>query len=117
VEGDEDAVNPAREGTKAALRYVLDVPAEGTRKIRLRLNDRKPARGHEIAEAFDETLRLRRREADEFYATILPATLSDDASRVARQALAGLLWSKQYYHYVVRDWLAVDPSQPPPPAG
>ena len=117
VEGDEDAVNPAREGTKAALRYVLDVPAGGTRTIRLRLNDRKTARGHNVAEAFDETLRLRRREADEFYATILPATLSDDASRVARQALAGLLWSKQYYHYVVRDWLAGDPSQPPPPAG
>jgi len=65
---------------------------------------------------FDETFATRTREADDFYRSILPGTLSDDETRVARQAFAGLLWSKQYYHYVVKDWLGGDPSQPRPPA-
>jgi hypothetical protein len=57
----------------------------------------------------------RRREADEFYGEVIPASLSDDARNVARQAIAGLLWSKQYYHYVVKDWIEGDPAQPAPP--
>jgi mannosylglycerate hydrolase MGH1-like protein/glycosyl hydrolase family 63 len=65
--------------------------------------------------AFDEVVETRLREAAEFYETVLPRTLSDDKVRVARQALAGLLWSKQYYHYVVKDWLDGDPAQPQPP--
>src|SRR5262249_11328814 len=55
-------------------------------------------------------------EADEFYATVIPAELDEDARNVMRQAFAGVLWSKQYYHYDVREWLSGDPDQPPPPA-
>jgi hypothetical protein len=65
---------------------------------------------------FESVLAQRHAEADEFYAAVLPAALSDDAKLVARQAFAGMLWSKQYYHYVVTDWLEGDPSQPPPPS-
>jgi hypothetical protein len=116
VNGEAGAVNPAREGTKAAVRYSAIVPAGGSVTFRLRLTDRRPAAANTVGADFDRLVKARRDEADEFYATILPETLSPDAACVARQALAGLLWSKQYYHYVVRDWLAGDPGQPPPPA-
>jgi len=56
------------------------------------------------------------READEFYSTVIPTDLAPDARNVMRQALAGMLWSKQFYHYVVRDWLKGDPGAPAPPA-
>ena len=117
IDRDADAVNPAREGTKAAAHYVLTVPRAKTVTVRLRLNDRAPGRGaNPLGRSFDETVEQRRTEADEFYATVIPATLSEDAARVARQAFAGLLWSKQFYHYVVKDWLDGDPRQPAPPA-
>ena len=64
---------------------------------------------------FDSLLQQRRKEADEFYDVVLPTELSADEKLVARQAFAGMLWSKQYYHYVVTDWLEGDPSQPAPP--
>src|SRR5262249_22942186 len=64
---------------------------------------------------FDRTFADRIREADEFYATVIPDDLPPDAKNVMRQAFAGMLWSKQFYHYVVRDWLNADPSAPPPP--
>ncbi|MGE3844430.1 MAG: glucosidase [Vicinamibacterales bacterium] len=106
-----DAVNPAHTGTKAAAHYVLDVPAGGQQQIRLRLtnlaNDRPFA-------AFDEVMRARRLEADAFYAD-LQKGLSTDANRVQRQALAGMIWSKQFFYYDVPQWLTGDPGQPPPP--
>jgi hypothetical protein len=113
VEGRKEAVNPERTGTKAAAHYRLLVPAGGSVSVRLRLTDAgpEPALGRE----FDATFARRRREADEFYATVIPSTLSDDARSVARQAFAGLLWSKQFYHYDVRRWLEGDPAGPPPP--
>jgi hypothetical protein len=117
IDADREAVNPERRGTKAAAHYRLQVPAGRTVTVRLRLNDRAPAPSLLVPGDFDRVLADRRHEADEFYATVLPATLSEDASRVARQALAGLLWSKQFYHYVVKDWLEGDPVQPPPPPG
>jgi hypothetical protein len=64
---------------------------------------------------FENTLSMRKQEADEFYATIAPEGLSDDARNVQRQALAGLLWSKQFYHYNIEKWLQGDPAQPTPP--
>ena len=73
-------------------------------------------RDPDLGDEFDRVFRDRIREADEFYAQRLPQGLADDERRVARQAYAGLLWSKQFYHYVVRDWLDGDPEQPPPPA-
>ena len=115
MNGESAAVNPAREGTKAAVHYSAIVPAGGTVTFRLRLNDRPPAAASALGDDFDRAFTARREDANEFYASVLPSTLSPDAANVARQALAGLLWSKQYYHYVVRDWLAGDPGQPAPP--
>jgi hypothetical protein len=117
IHGDAGAVNPARIGTKAAAHYRLTVPAGGSAVVRLRFTDALPKAfaNVPIGRDFDDLIATRQKEADEFYATIIPADLSDDSSRVMRQGLAGLLWSKQYYHYVVRDWLNGDPGQPPPP--
>jgi hypothetical protein len=81
--------------------------------VRLRLADAIP--GAPFDAEFDRIFATRQREADEFYATVIPARLSDDARQVARQAFAGLLWSKQFYHYEVARWLRGDPSGPPPP--
>jgi hypothetical protein len=113
VGGRVEAVNPALAGTKAAGRYRLEVPAGGAREVRLRL--RRAAGAEPFGAEFDEAFAARRREADEFYARIVPASLPEDARRVMRQAFAGMLWSKQFYHYVVRDWLHGDAGQPPPP--
>jgi hypothetical protein len=115
VHGRTDAVNPKAVGTKVAALYRLDVPAGGDVSVRLRLTARGATESHGLREAFDGVFRDRMREADEFYAHRLPRGLSDDERRIVRQAYAGLLWGKQFYHYIVRDWLEGDPEQPPPP--
>jgi hypothetical protein len=116
VRGHGEAVNPERRGTKAAARYHLDVPPGGTVTLRLRLSDRDTGSyaGAPFAD-FDAVFATRIREADEFYADVVPPSLSRDEQQVMRQSLAGVLWSKQYYHYVVRYWLNGDPAQPAPP--
>jgi hypothetical protein len=111
------AVNPNGRGTKAAARYALTIAAGDTATLRLRLTDTAIDPAAAFGAAFDGIVADRAREADEFYASVLPSTLSDDAKAVARQACAGLLWSKQYYHYVVKPWIEGDPGQPPPPGG
>ncbi len=129
VHGRTAAVNPLRTGTKAAAYYTVDIPAGGEIILRIRLSAAasSPADGnHPIGGGdvrpgvfdgwFDEAFSARAREADEFYASRLPPDLSADTCNIVRQAYAGLLWSKQFYHYVVADWLAGDPEQPPPPA-
>ena len=108
------AVNPARVGTKAAVRYHLQVPGRGSIAIRLRLTAARTVPDGPGAD-FDEVMGQRKNEADEFYRETLPGELNDDQARVVRQAYAGLLWSKQFYHYVVDDWLKGDPLQPAPP--
>ena len=114
---EQRAVNPEQRGTKAAAHYSLQVPAGRTVTVRLRFNETQPGIGPDpLGRQFDFVISDRRREADEFYGAVLPAWLSDDAKNVARQALAGLLWSKQFYHYVVKNWLDGDSGQPPPPA-
>ena len=105
-------VNPDRTGTKCAARYELTIPARSSAVVRLRLW--RGSRAQRV-DAEDSILAARKAEADEFYASVIPTSLSADARNVMRQALAGMLWSKQYYHYVVRDWLEGDPAQPPPP--
>jgi hypothetical protein len=116
VNGRRAAVNPADTGTKAAAHYIRTVGAGETLTIDLRLASVRD--GH-LLEApfsdFDSLLRQRHKEADEFYDVVLSKNLSPDARLVARQAFAGMLWSKQYYHYVVNDWLEGDPGQPTPP--
>ncbi len=113
VHGDRNAVNPQQVGTKAALHHRLLIPAGDTATLRLRLTDVVSA--EPLGTGFEEIFRERLREANEFYATVIPQHLSDDAKNVMRQSFAGLLWSKQFYHYVVRDWLQGDSAQPPPP--
>ena len=115
LHGEKQAINAARRGTKAALHYRVVVPAGGERTIALRLRDAPPAPDL-FGGAFSATFAARIREADEFYARIVPASLSEDGRRVMRQALAGLLWSKQFYHYDLKQWLTGDPAQPRPPA-
>ncbi|HKZ08536.1 MAG TPA: glucosidase [Methylomirabilota bacterium] len=112
VAGRLDAVNPAEVGTKAAAHYRISAPGGGAVVLRLRLSEGTPGDGPFAA--FDATVEARRAEADAFYATLLPAERSEDARRVMRQAAAGLLWSKQFYHLDVRRWLAGDPTQPAP---
>jgi hypothetical protein len=114
VGGVREAVNPEQVGTKAAAHYALEIPAGGSATVRLRLTDQPPVSG--IGTDFDHLFRDRLREADEFYAHLIPGDLSPDASNVMRQAFGGLLWSKQFYHYVVKDWVEGDPGQPAPPA-
>jgi Glycosyl hydrolase family 63 C-terminal domain len=115
VEGDPRAVNPDQVGTKMAARYRLSVAAGASEVVRLRLRRGAPPDGTALGADFDAVLAQRRDEAEAWYATVVPPHLSPDARGVMRQALAGLLWSKQFYHYAVREWLAGDPAQPPPP--
>ena len=117
VNGRTDTLSVDGTGTKAAAHYVGEIAAGGSRTFRLRLSDREVASFGEgpFGVEFDQLFDLRRREADEFYSTVIPDTLSADAQLVMRQSFAGVLWSKQFYHFVIRDWLNGDPSQPPPP--
>jgi hypothetical protein len=115
VNGRATAVNPARTGTKCAAHYRLELDPGQKAEVRLRLRKGDIA-GEGPFAAFDDLFAARKHEADEFYATVIPADLSDDARDVMRQAFGGLLWSKQFYHYIVGDWLAGDPAQPAPPA-
>jgi hypothetical protein len=114
VQGQQEAINPAQVGTKVAAHYPLILAAGESRTVLLRLRDTQP-RSAPFGRPFIELMRQRAHEADEFYATVIPTTLSADAQQVMRQAFASLLWSKQFYHYEVRRWLAGDPLGPPPP--
>ena len=116
VNGDKAAVNPGHFGTKAAANFDLEIPPGGSATLRLRFTDQRPAKSKNPFKNFEKTFTARIEEADEFYTDIIPPDLSDDAKNVQRQAFAGMLWSKQFYHYVVRDWLAGDPAMPEPPA-
>ena len=114
VHGRHDAVNPARRGTKAAAIYALAVAPRGQAEARLRLTSEAPGpvRRGAFGLDFDSVIDRRRREADDFYHAITPPALTADAAAVMRQALAGMLWSKQYYEYDVARWLeehGVDP--------
>ncbi len=113
VQGRHEAVNPERFGTKAAAHYTMEVGAGQSQVVRLRLCERAPAqlvsvgdRSNEMLDAgFEEVLGARKREADEFYEIILPASFDPDAKNIVRQALAGMLWSKQFYYYDVGAWV------------
>jgi hypothetical protein len=114
VNSRQDAVNPNNTGTKSAAHYVISVPAGADSTIRLRLTDLSPAAIGNPFKSFTQTMRLRQQEADEFYRAITPEKVSADEARVMRQALAGMLWSKQYFGFDVDKWLrehGVDESQ------
>jgi hypothetical protein len=118
VGGQRDAVNPERRGTKAAAHYHLSVGPGECQVVRLRLSPAAPTAltpangGDPFGTGFEEVVEARRSDADEFYAAITPPSLDADQASVMRQALAGMLWSKQYYHYDVDRWLEERGSDP-----
>jgi hypothetical protein len=114
VHGREDAVNPNETGTKVGAIWQRTVPAGGEVEFRVRLC-RANADGEAPFEIFDEIFTCRESEADQFYDTVHGNITDVDTRRVQRQALAGMLWSKQFYYYDVPQWLDGDPSQPEPP--
>jgi len=116
VRGQTGAVNAKRIGTKVAAHRVLDLAPGETAVMRLRLSAEAEAPGRPFGEGFAQVFAARRTEAEEFYAAVLPENVGTEERNVARQAFAGLLWSKQFYHFVVADWLEGDAKQPPPPA-
>jgi Mannosylglycerate hydrolase MGH1-like glycoside hydrolase domain len=115
VNGRGDAVNPMAVGTKLAAHYRLRVPAGDEVVLRLRLSAADVASRTPFATEFDHIFAARIEEADEFHSTRIPSGATRDERNVLRQAYAGLLWSKQFFHYIVKHWLEGDPSQPPPP--
>ncbi len=120
VHGHGKAVNPKQTGTKAAAHYRVTIPAGKSEVVRLRLSDIAPG---DLAQAygpgnsafgrhFDEVFKARRDEADEFYKSVIPSSLNADAANVMRQALAGMMWSKQFYYFDVNRWLEERGSDP-----
>ena len=110
VHGIKEAVAGEPMGTKAAAHYQLEIGSGQTATVRLRLTDIDFSGVAGAAfDSFDHPLSVRKAEADDFYATVIPQDLSSDAQYVMRQGFAGMLWSKQFYHYVVKQWLEGDP--------
>ena len=120
-----EAVNPEEKGTKASVHYPLTVAAGASRVLRLRLTDVPPEDevrskakgGGQFGNSFDAAMDARQREADDFYAAVIPSSLDADHARVMRQALAGMLWSKQFYEYDVDKWLVERGADPFKPSG
>ncbi|MGO9918761.1 MAG: MGH1-like glycoside hydrolase domain-containing protein [Isosphaeraceae bacterium] len=120
VHGRREAVNPEKKGTKAAADYHLNVPAGECQVVRLRLSSVAPASAAgsngdpagPFGRHYEDVFQARRNEADEFYAAVIPESLDADAANVMRQALAGMMWSKQFYHYDVDRWLEERGSDP-----
>jgi hypothetical protein len=115
VDRKKQAVNPEQIGTKAAAYYLINIGAGETKTVRVRLSDVANL-AEPFGPEFEGTLALRKQEADEFYQAITPFHLSEELRNIQRQAFAGMLWSKQFYHYVVEDWLKGDSQQLPPPS-
>jgi hypothetical protein len=111
VHGNTEGVNPEQKGTKVAAQYRLTVEPGKSRTIRLRLSNVAPGKPGPFDD-FDDVMHLRHREADQYYAGVIPRTLNADQTNVMRQALAGMLWSKQFYHYDVDRWLDEHGSDP-----
>jgi hypothetical protein len=109
ISGNAETVNPARVGTKAAAHYQIEVPGAGSQTVRLRLTATRADAGFG---SFEQTFETRLAEADEFYQRIAPDSLSEDQNRVHRQALAGMLWGKQYYYFDLEKWLEEHRSRP-----
>ena len=111
-----DAVNPKRTGTKVAAYRILQLAPGETQVMRLRLYAEAEAPKEVFGRSFAAVFNARQEESEKFYASVLPTGLGREEANVARQAYAGLLWTKQFYHFVVADWLEGDSEQPPPPA-
>lgn len=114
VQGCKTAINPDLRGTKAAVHCKLAIASQETKTIELRLTD-VPNLIEPFGIEFNTIFAVRKQEADKFYQSIVSPSIDEDRRNVQRQAFAGMLWSKQFYHYVVKDWLRGDRSQPPLP--
>ena len=117
VNGNRESVNPAKTGTKSAAHYQVNVGAGKTATVRVRLSDLTPAAMGDPFKSFAEIMQTRQREADAFYKSITPTRVSEDEALVMRQALGGMLWSKQFFFFDVDLWLTehgVDPMKPDP---
>jgi hypothetical protein len=112
IKGNKHAVNPKRTGTKMCAHYELEIPAGGSREIQLRLARKSATKPFADLTPF---FRSALAEADEFYAELQNGVDDADLRSIQRQAFAGMIWSKQFYHFNVRTWLNGDPTQPPPP--
>ena len=113
VQGKQAAVNPGKNGTKVAGHYQVNVGAGQTKVIRLRLsNSSLDQKGNPFGKQFDEVFVDRLREADEFYKSVTPPSVSEDAAKVMRQAIAGMLWSKQFFFFDGDNWLDEHNSNP-----
>ena len=118
VNSKHSAVNPNQSGTKASGHYVFNIAGNSSETVYLRFSQKSETQNlshDDFIKDCEAVFQTRIAEADEFYKGIIPENLSDDAKNVMRQAFAGMLWSKQFYHYVVKDWLEGDPAQPKPP--
>jgi hypothetical protein len=141
IHKNQAAINPQQNGTKMAAYYPLTLSPGDSATLKLRLTDMDPLgemksdskkpgsvpspahaepnnevpRANDFGTDFDRLFDLRQKEADDFYASRVPKDISEDARSVMRQALSGMMWSKQFYHYDVLGWLTGDPGQPPPP--
>ncbi|KAI4657608.1 uncharacterized protein J4E78_005996 [Alternaria triticimaculans] len=119
VDEQKDAVNPENTGTKCGAWYAFDegdgVPPGECAVVRFRLSKRND--GFLDEEMFDDIIEQRRAEADEFYYRISPLPIADDLRNIQRQAFSGMMWCKQYYHFIWDQWANGDPGMPPPPPG
>ena len=115
VNGEVEATNPAKRGTKVCAWYELEVPARSSVVIHARLRRRTPEVTAAFGASVERIFRDRQREADAFYDRVHPEAAEPAERAVARQAYAGLVWSKQFYHYAMKEWLEGDPGQPTPP--
>lgn len=113
IHGQKEVINPNLVGTKVSAQYILSIKPGETQTVQLRLCD-LPNLTQPFDTEFETIFQTRIKEADEFYQRI-SSLKSEDERNVQRQALAGMLWSKQFYYYVVEDWLKGDPNEPPPP--
>lgn len=117
--GEDDFVNPHKKGTKSAAHYIFEnVPGNGgCAVVRLKLTPNKPNNDQTLVDdaLFDDVIEERRKEADEFYDQLAGHGISDDFKQIMRQALGGMLWTKQYYQFIQKPWIEGDSAQPPPP--
>lgn len=116
VNGEKNAVNPDLVGTKFAPHYILEIEPGETKTVKLRLGD-SPEIGQPFNRKFEDIFKERVREADEFYRRVSPYKMSEECRNIQRQAFAGMLWTKQYYYYVIDRWLKGDSTQPEPSEG
>lgn len=114
VDGDKTAVNPALRGTKAALHYKLELAPGEQRCLRFRLHSSDETPDEPFGTPFSKLLELRQKECDDFYNELIPGHANTEHTTIMRQAWAGMIWSRQFYHYSVNDWLTGDPGLPPP---